>query len=431
MYETHTGENMFHLVVRVLDIVCPHWRTQLIGVGSDDASSMTGQFQGVVTHLANESANTKFYRVWCGLHQLDLVLKHAYTDLWENEVVDIMKKFIAHLRLQGTLINQMNATCPQLSTCWLVMGHICKWLLDKRVALFKYIVTAAKTITSVPPKWWWVIISGIKALTDLINPVFIKLQALNLLVSVQAELLDSLAVDVSTMLGISSWDAGEGAALGELCLAYGRWSVNYGVVHKFLQSLGMYTRHTLEALDVDTTEKVLESIGKLGVGIVDGIVDIQAKRNAQNHGDSDLPSILPHELVTMSTGDFGKTIIDLHLQQLRHSWAEESIVGIENEHRELVIAYRREPALRSVIDAYARVDIKSFDTAWAVVKGRFEILRDFCGGIATVFANTASVESDFSILGWERDEYRLSMMDLSLEGVLHCKQYKMLQKLAI
>jgi len=87
--------------------------------------------------------------------------------------------------------------------------------------------------------------------------------------------------------------------------------------------------------------------------------------------------------------------------------------------------------LRSAIDVYACVDIKSFDTVWAVVKGKFEILHNFCGGIAAVFANTVSVESDFSILGWERDEYRFSMMDLSLEGVLHCKQYKMLQKLAI
>ena len=86
--------------------------------------------------------------------------------------------------------------------------------------------------------------------------------------------------------------------------------------------------------------------------------------------------------------------------------------------------------LKSAIDAYTRVDIKSFEMAWEVVDGWFEILRDFCGGIAAVFANTASVESDFSILGWERDEYRLSMTDLSLEGVLHCKQYDAIEKLA-
>ena len=420
---------MFHLVVRILDVVCPRWKMQLIGVGSDGASSMTGQFQGVVTRLADSSENTKFYRVWCGLHQLDLVLKHAYTDLWENEVVNIMKKFIAHLRLQQGLINEMQATCPQLTTRWLVMGIVCKWLLDKRVALFEYINTATKPVTSAPPNWWWIIVAGISALTDLINPVFIKLQAPNLLVSVQATLLDALAVDITTMLGISSWE--EGVVLGEFRLTYGRWCVDYAVVQKFLQGLGMHTRHTLDGLDVDTTEKVLESIGKLGVGIVDGIVNIQAERNKQNHPDSDLPHVLPHELVKISTGDFGKNIVDIHLQQLRHSWGEESIVGIESDHRKLIIAYRNEPVLRSAIDAYARVDIKSFDTAWQVVQGWFEILRDFCGGIATVFANTASVESDFSILGWEKDQYRLSLTDLSLEGILHCKQYKKLGDLVI
>jgi hypothetical protein len=429
MYETHTGENMFNLVVRILDVVCPRWRMQLIGVGSDGANAMTGQFQGIVTRLQKESANTKFYRVWCGLHQLDLVLKHAYADLWENEVVDIMKKFIAHLRLQQGLINEMKATCPQLTTRWLVMGHVCTWILDKRIALFEYIDTAAKPVTSAPPTWWWVIIAGIKALTDLINPVFTKLQGPDLLLSVQAELLDFLAVDIATMLGISTW--AEGDVLGEFSLQYEkRWSVDYVVVQRFLQGLGMHTRHTFDELDLDMTGKVLESVGKLGVGIVDGIVNIQAERNAQNHADSDLPQVLPHELVKMSTGDFGKTIVDVHLEQLRHSWTEEDIVGIEHEHRELVLAYRNEPALKSAIDGYARIDIKSFETAWEVVAGRFEILRDFCGGIAAVFANTASVESDFSILGWERDEYRLSMTDLSLEGVLHCKQFDAIEKLA-
>jgi hypothetical protein len=139
---------------------------------------------------------------------------------------------------------------------------------------------------------------------------------------------------------------------------------------------------------------------------------------------------MPHELVKISTGDFGNTIVDTHLQQLRHSWSEESIAEIENEYRQLTIAYREEPALKSVLDAYANVSIKSFDTAWEIVNGRFEILRDFCGGIAMVFANTASVESDFSILGWEKDKFRLSMTDLSLEGVMHCKQYVALSNLA-
>ena len=202
IYEQHTGENMFTLVMRVLDVVCPQWRRQLIGVGSDSANSMTGHLQGVVTRLARESANTKFYRVWCGLHQLDLVLKHAYTELWENEVVDIMKKFIAHLRQQPRLIADMKATCPQLTTRWLIMGNVCRCLLAKHLELFDHINTAEKPVVSAPPAWWWIVITGINALTDLINPVFIKLQALSLLLSAQSTLLDSLTVDLCTMMRI-------------------------------------------------------------------------------------------------------------------------------------------------------------------------------------------------------------------------------------
>ena len=62
---------------------------------------------------------------------------------------------------------------------------------------------------------------------------------------------------------------------------------------------------------------------------------------------------------------------------------------------------------------------------------KFDILRDFCGGIATIFLNTATVESDFSVLGWEKNEYRQSLTDLSLEGIMQCKQFELLSKLDI
>jgi hypothetical protein len=106
-------------------------------------------------------------------------------------------------------------------------------------------------------------------------------------------------------------------------------------------------------------------------------------------------------------------------QQLRHSWNEETIADVER--RQPIAAYRQEPVLKSALDAYTKVSIKSSNRAWAIVEGSFEILRDFCGGIATVFANTALAESDFSILGWEKDKFRLSITDLSLEGVMHCR----------
>jgi hypothetical protein len=45
----------------------------------------------------------------------------------------------------------------------------------------------------------------------------------------------------------------------------------------------------------------------------------------------------------------------------------------------------------------------------------------------TVFANTTSVESDFSILKWEMDDHCTTLMHLSLEGIFQAKQRALLQ----
>ena len=69
-----------------------------------------------------------------------------------------------------------------------------------------------------------------------------------------------------------------------------------------------------------------------------------------------------------------------------------------------------------------------FNDAWDSVPG-CKRLRTFCGGLATVFPNTTSVESDFSILKWELDEFRSSLMHLSVEGAIQAKQRSLLKKL--
>src|SRR5438552_5055504 len=164
----------------------------------------------------------------------------------------------------------MQATCPQLTTRWLAMGNVCKWLLAKRIVLFEYINMAENPVDSTPPDWWWIVIAGISILTDRINPVFIKLQAPNLLLSTQSALLDSLSTEICTMIGIrgpfSVEEIGEDA--GEFRVIYGRWYVNYAEIVLFIEGLGMHSRHTLQALDDILHRKVLHSIGNLAIRIV-------------------------------------------------------------------------------------------------------------------------------------------------------------------
>ena len=54
---------------------------------------------------------------------------------------------------------------------------------------------------------------------------------------------------------------------------------------------------------------------------------------------------------------------------------------------------------------------------------RFKHLKLFCGGLATAFPGTSTVESDFSVVKWEKDDCRIALRDFSLEGILHAKQF--------
>ncbi len=102
-----------------------------------------------------------------------------------------------------------------------------------------------------------------------------------------------------------------------------------------------------------------------------------------------------------------------------------SIELIEQDHRDLLRAYRSEPHFASCINGCSS-ERTSFEQGWAATNGRFEGLREFCGGLATVFPNTSPVEADFSVIGWEKNVYRQSLTDFSLEGILQAKQYKRL-----
>jgi hypothetical protein len=329
MFYEHTAANMFLLVSRFLDVITPQWRMQLIGIGSDGANVMTGHFQGVVTQMVGQ-INHKVYRVWCGLHQLDLVLKHAYKNIWDKEVVDIMKKFISHLRQQYILIAKMKATCPQLTTHWLVMGKVSAWFLAKYLPLIEYLNTASlnqKPVDEAPPAWWWIVIAGISALTDIINPVITQLQASNLLVRTQAEILVRLSVDICAMIGIEgpfTPEQIEQKALEGFQCVEGRWTIDYARIMEFLESTGMHFRHLLRSLSDELHLKVILAVGKLAIDILEGIVNIQAERDNRNDADDDTPVVLPHELVKISTSEYGNRIVDPHLAQLRHSvtdWA--------------------------------------------------------------------------------------------------------------
>ena len=70
----HTGENVYLHICKFLDVVCPEWRSKLIGASADGAANMQGHISGTVTRFADEctSPGSKLTRVWCVLHHMAL-----------------------------------------------------------------------------------------------------------------------------------------------------------------------------------------------------------------------------------------------------------------------------------------------------------------------------------------------------------------------
>ncbi|ETV77610.1 hypothetical protein H257_08521 [Aphanomyces astaci] len=106
-------------------------------------------------------------------------------------------------------------------------------------------------------------------------------------------------------------------------------------------------------------------------------------------------------LIGLRPAHFIRNVLDPHRERILRFWSDVDIDVVEENHRQLVATYSNDPILRRTIDEH--VNSATFDDAWDIAPHQWLHLREFCGGLATIFPNTTSVESDFSILKWEMD----------------------------
>lgn len=100
---------------------------------------MTGRISGVATRFQNV-AKRGFIRIWCGAHQLDLVLQDAYCELANETFYTQLTSLISYLRRQQNLISDMRTKAPKVSdTRWESMGDVSKWFKTNRIAIVEYL----------------------------------------------------------------------------------------------------------------------------------------------------------------------------------------------------------------------------------------------------------------------------------------------------
>jgi hypothetical protein len=166
---------------------------------------------------------------------------------------------------------------------------------------------------------------------------------------------------------------------------------------------------------MDAQKTIITEITTYAMMLIVDLNGIKAECNNANELDLDMPLVLPSVLVKLRHGVFVRKILNPHREDLTKIWSPQNINQTKANHCTLLKAYNTNNVLRAAIDSHGVVT--TFNDAWGCAWGRYEHLRSFCGGLATMFANTTPVESDFSILKWEMDANRTTLMHLSLEGI--------------
>ena len=151
---------------------------------------MTGRIQGLITRLCRAASND-LIRVWCGLHQLDLVMQRVFKPALQDDFYSKLTALIGHLRRQQNLIAEMRSSCPKVAdTRWISMSASTTWLRKHQVHVMHHLEEKKPSCT--PSKSWWIFLFAINAFALESKAVFVSLQGLTTLVTEQQSRLDGL-----------------------------------------------------------------------------------------------------------------------------------------------------------------------------------------------------------------------------------------------
>jgi len=197
---------------------------------------------------------------------------------------------------------------------------------------------------------------------------------------------------------------------------------------EFIQNADLFVVESMDKLKDSHPDQYLEILHCVRVMYVDAVVGIKKimiERDESNVGVNRLPPVLPSELARMSRAVFNDLFV-LQRPRLGAFYSEDELISIGREFKGFLSQLRHEPEFKEMILGQDGMD---FDDAWSLLRKRYPLMCQFFGGLASVFPGTSTVESDFSIIGYEKDDYRQALTNFSLEGVMQCKQFELLGKI--
>ena len=210
----------------------------------------------------------------------------------------------------------------------------------------------------------------------------------------------------------------------------GSFFLLYNAACLYLENFGVRIIQSVDSLTIEDLDPLLNSVGQLFVAVAEGISKvILVDEDDTNIGMSlHLPPVLPCELAQIDMRMFAK-LIQNHCLHLVTNFNDSGLEQISQEFCKFQCSFHEEgfkEALELTDNDATSIDFKKL---WLQKKICFPQFQCFCRGLASAFPNTAEVESDFSINGWEKSDDWNDLTDFSLEGILHTKPYNDLKKL--
>jgi hypothetical protein len=165
--------------------------------------------------------------------------------------------------------------------------------------------------------------------------------------------------------------------------------LDWGSTVQAMEESGAFVMSEMDKLKTDedqsTFQLLVDTIANFFLDLIEGASKIVAERGMDNNAAEEIPPVLPLELCAMSTNDFAELLAKQQTRISHTLTSQKEIEMIEEQFRNLKLAYREEAGIKAALDACQGV--QSMRERWRPIDGAYNLLRTFCGGIATVMEN--------------------------------------------
>ena len=240
---------------------------------------------------------------------------------------------------------------------------------------------------------------------DTINITFEALQGKQLLLDEQKAHLEKLRNNLMRMGGVIS----AGIMIGETpdVFQVGSFRMTIASAKSFLLNLG--STYVIDLVNQYKTthaedyKVMLENITYLFLHLVHGVYILSPERNEVNGACSHtIPAVMPYSLAEAGSFSFSTAVMEQR-NRLHVSFLDEEIDDLESQYTNFHSNYHNDDVFKKLVQDTS--ELKTFGEAWGWLYRKYPMLVAFAGGMATTFPGTSTVESDFSVIGWEKDEY--------------------------